>query len=127
MEEFKRTRQWTIILFIMNIIFWMGIWMYFTFVKYVDEEAYLMVKILLFGEPVLFTIGLAGYLRRSKLFYLLTLLFLFGNSVLSITDEVGIFDLISLVLSLLMLVVLVIQWRTIILPDANKSYTEVSK
>ncbi len=104
-------------LFMINIVFWLGIFVYFSFVRFAAKEEYLIMKILLLGEPLIFGIGLIGYLKKYKLVYLFTLLFLLGNAILSMTDEVGMYDWISLVLSVSLLVVLFVQRKEML----NKS------
>lgn len=102
----------TIGLFVINIVFWLAIFGNFSFVEYANDDAYLILKILLFGEPVAFAVGLWGYVKKIKGLYLVTILFLIVNSILSLTDQAGLLDLISLLLSLVLLIVMVVQWES---------------
>ena len=99
-------------LFAINIIFWIAIFSYFMFIEYVNNPAYLILKILLLGEPITFGIELFGYLKKSMVMYLLTMLLLLVNAILSLTDQTGLLDIVSLVLSLLLLLVLLLQWES---------------
>lgn len=112
-------RQISILLFAINIVFWLGIFIYFSFVKYVDKEEYLVFKILLLGEPVAFGIGLIGYVKKCNLVYGLLLLFLLVNSILSVFDEVGLLDWISLGLNVMLLAVLLVQWKNLFKKSGN--------
>ena len=107
-------RKTSVSLFVANIMFWMGIFVYYSFFKYAGHEQYAILKIFLFIEPVLFFAGLLGYLRKNRLIFIVTMIFLVVNSILSITDEVGIFDVISLLLNVVLLVILVLQWKNIL-------------
>jgi hypothetical protein len=83
-----------------NIIFWFFIVIYFSFFKFVYKPEYLIIEILLFFEPLIFIGLLVGIVRKIKIIYILGLFFLVINAVLSITDELGLFDIISLLLSI---------------------------
>jgi hypothetical protein len=80
-------------------------------VKFSGNDNYLPLKLLLLLEPLFFIVAVIGYLKEVRSIYLLTIIFLIANSVLSITDEVGLFDMISLSLSIVALLLLSSQWR----------------
>lgn len=100
-------------LLIINIIFWSIMAVYFSFYKFASNENYLILKILLFFEPLLFAIVLIGLIKGIKIIYVLSIIFVLINAVLSITDEVGIYDIISLILSILALISLFLVWKQI--------------
>ncbi|MBN2626690.1 MAG: hypothetical protein JXA95_08490 [Spirochaetales bacterium] len=106
-----KIRKKTVALFLINILFWLGIFLYFSFFRFRGEGDYLILKILLSGEPVLFTAALSGYLRSWRIVPFLTLLFLAANVVLSLTDQVGLLDAVSLVLSGGLFVLLILQGK----------------
>jgi hypothetical protein len=103
----------TYILYAMNIAFWLGIVVYYWFIEFAGNSSYLLIKILLLFEPLVFAISLLGYLKRIRFIYLVTLIFLIFNSILSLTDEVGAFDIASFLLNIGLLILLLVQWRTI--------------
>ena len=73
------------------------------------DENYLILKIFIFFEPLFCSLGLWGYLKKRRTVYILTLLFFAANGVLSLTDQVGFFDMVSLLLSTGLFVLLVLQ------------------
>ena len=83
-----------------NIAFWLFVAIYFSFFKFADKPEYLILKVLLFLEPLVFIGLLVGVVKKIKIIYILGLLFLVINAVLSITDETGLFDMISLLLNI---------------------------
>jgi lysylphosphatidylglycerol synthetase-like protein (DUF2156 family) len=105
--EAMKIKVLSIIFFLISLFFWLAIAI-FSFIKNHNNS---MVSILLFIEPVIFLFILIGYLKKSIIIYNLTLIFLIINSVLSITDEVGILDIFSLSLNILMLILLASQRR----------------
>ncbi len=106
-RQFVKMRVYSIILFSINLLFWIFVAIFYSFMR---ENPNSMVKILLFIEPIIFLIALIGYLKKNTVIYYLTLVFLLCNAILSITDELGFLDLLSLVLNLLMFIVLAFQW-----------------
>lgn len=104
-------KKTSILVLSVNILFWSFVFFYFSFVKFSGNENYLPLKLLLLLEPLFFILALIGYLKEVRNIYLLTIIFLIANSVLSITDEVGLFDMISLSLSIVALLLLASQWR----------------
>lgn len=101
------------IILIANIVFWTVIAIYFSFFKFASNEYYLILKVLLFFEPLFFAIALIGLIKETKIIYALSIVFVFLNAILSITDEVGIYDTIALILNILALVSLSLVWRQI--------------
>lgn len=107
-RQFIKMRVYSIILFSLNFLFWIFIAISYSFVR---ENPNSIVKFLLFLEPIIFLIAFIGYLKRNIIIYYLTLIFLFCNAILSITDEIGCLDILSLILNLLLFIVLAFQWR----------------
>jgi len=101
------------ILLIISIIFWSIIAVYFSFFKFASYENYLILKILLFLEPLFFAIALFGLIKRIKIIFVFSIIFSLFNAILSITDEVGIFDVISLILNILVLISLLLAQKQI--------------
>lgn len=101
------------IILITNIIFWTIMAIYFSFFKFASNEHYLILKVLLFFEPLFFAIALIGVIKKIKIIYLLSIIFVFLNAILSITDEVGTYDIISLILSILALICFLLVWKQI--------------
>ncbi len=99
---------------IFNIVFWLGIFLYYSFVKYPMEGNYIILKIFLLFEPMIFIGMLFGYIHKNKLIYVGSVIFLGLNSMLSVTDQVGLFDGISLVLSVIVLLLFIVQWNNFI-------------
>ena len=92
------------VLLIVNLVFWAYIAVYYSFFRFAGNPNYLLLKVLLFIEPLLYAAALHGLNRKNRTIYILTILFAAGNAVLSLTDETGLFDWISLALSLLLLI-----------------------
>ncbi len=101
------------IFLVVNIVFWCALAVYFSFFKFASNEGYLIFKILLFFEPLFFAISLVGLLKKIKIIYTLSIVFVLLNAVLSIADEVGVYDVISLILNLLALASLLLVWKRI--------------
>jgi len=97
-----------------NIVFWLGIFLYYAFVKYPMEGNYIILKVFLLFEPVIFIGMLIGYINKNKLIYVGSVIFLAFNSILSVTDQVGLLDVISLVLSVIVFILLITQWSSFI-------------
>ena len=89
-----------------NIIFWTVMAVYFLF-----TDNYWLIKIFLLLEPILFAVIWLGLTKKIKLIYILSLLFILINVILSLTDETGLYDLISLILNLLILINLLLLWQ----------------
>lgn len=105
------------ILLIANIVFWLLI----AFSSLLTGSNHPVVTILLFVEPVLYFVSLVGIRKRIKVIYLFSMVFALGNAILSVTDQMGLADVISLVLSALVFLNLILIWRSIFtentLPD----------
>ncbi len=101
------------LLLIANIVFWLLTAVYFSFFKFATNDNYFILKILLFAEPVLYSLSLVGIVKRIKIIYLFSILLTFGNTILSITDQMGIYDYLSLGLSILAFLNLLLLWRTV--------------
>jgi hypothetical protein len=99
------------ILLIINIIYWGLIASYFSFFKFTSSDNYLIFKILLFLEPLFFIIALFGFINKIKTIYIFSIIFIFFNTLSSITDQVGFYDIISLILNILTLGCLLLAWK----------------
>lgn len=97
------------LLLIVNIIFWLLI----AFSSLLWSNSHLIIKTLLFVEPVIYFVSLLGIRRRIKTVYLFSIILALGNTILSITDQMGLSDVASLVLSALVFLNLVLIWKTI--------------
>ncbi len=105
-------KKMSIVMIIVNIVFWLGIFLYYSFVKYPMVEDYIILKIFLLFEPMIFMGMLFGYIKKNKWIYVCSVIFLAFNSILSITDQVGLLDVISLVLSVIVFILLIMQWSS---------------
>jgi hypothetical protein len=94
-------------LLIVNTVFWLFAASYFSFFAYPGNNSYLTIKVLLFAEPALYFVALIGIIKKIRLIYLFSLLLALGNAVLSVTDEIDLSDVISLVLSVLVFISLI--------------------
>jgi len=83
---------------VLNIFFWLFVAIYFSFFKFAQRPDYLLIKILLFFESLFFVLLLIGIANSIKIIYWGGLCFVFVNVLLSVTDQMGLFDLISLLL-----------------------------
>jgi hypothetical protein len=105
-----------------NIIFWMFIACYFSFFEYVGDNNYLIIKILLFSEPILYLVSFIGINKKIKIIYLSSIILAFVNTILSITDQIDLSDIISLVLSALLFLNLILIWKNVLTKrEKNKS------
>jgi hypothetical protein len=57
--------------------------------------------------------SLVGIMRRIKIIYLFSIILALGNTILSVTDQIGLSDVVSLVLSALVFLNLVLIWGNI--------------
>jgi len=103
-----KIKKISIIFFLINFCFWLVIAIIYSFIK---DHTNPVVSFLLFLEPIVFLFALIGYLKNGIIIYYLTLLFLIMNSILSITDEVGIFDIVSFLLNIILFILLGLQWK----------------
>jgi hypothetical protein len=97
------------ILLVANIIFWLLI----AFSSLLGSNNYLVIKLLLFIEPILYFVSLVGVVKKIKIIYLFSILLALGNSILSVTDQMGLSDIVSLILSSLVLLNLIFVWKNI--------------
>ena len=76
------------ILFLANLLFWFGIFVHYLFLQTNTESSCILIVILIALEPVLYLVSFIGYQRKRKSIYIASLVFMFFNSILSLTDEV---------------------------------------
>lgn len=112
MKEFCK---WVLIT---NIVFWFVLAVLFTFAQ---AEASLMVKLLLFAEVVLYGVALYGFVKKVKWIYVLSILFAGENALLSITDQMGVMDVLSFVLSAAAFVCLLMVWKSVFVLNHQES------
>jgi hypothetical protein len=93
-----------------NVLFWLFIALYFSFSDY-GSNGYFIIKVLLFLEPVFYLISLVGVMKKIKIIYLGSIILSLGNTLLSITDQVDLSDIISLFLSLITFLSLIFLWK----------------
>jgi len=98
------------LLLIANITFWVFIAFYFSFSKF-GENAHWIIKALLFMESILYFISYIGLVKNVKIIYLFAVILAFGNTILSITDQIDLSDIVSLILSGLTFISLLSIWK----------------
>lgn len=96
-----------------NFIFWLFMAAYYSIYVFSGDDEYFIIKVLLFLEPLAFLIIFFAVLKRVKLIYIASIPFLALNALLSITDEVGFYDILAMSLSILALILLLSIWRII--------------
>lgn len=100
------------VLLIINTFFWLIIASYFSLSKF-GENAHWIIKALLFLESILYLISYVGITKKIRIIYLFTIVLAFGNTILSITDQVDLSDIISLILSGMTFLSLISIWKII--------------
>lgn len=73
-----------------------------------DGMSAIFVGMLMFGNAFILALAAVGLGERTRLTFLFAFLILFVNSLLTITDQVGLIDLLTLLLNLVTLILLVI-------------------
>lgn len=96
-------------LLIINVIFWLFI----AFYSYFGTNSHLIIKGLLFLESILYFVGYIGVAKKTKIIYLFSLILAFGNTILSLTDQIDLSDIVSLVLSFITFLSLISVWKSI--------------
>ena len=86
----------------LNFLFWLGVAVYYIFK--VEGQEYQIMKIILFIEPICFALIFLGMWKKIKVLFYLSFPFLILNSILSLTDEFGLFDGVALALNFLLFV-----------------------
>lgn len=99
-------------LLIANIIFWTLVAFFFSFSHY-GESAHWIIKALLFLEAILYLISYVGIVKKIRIIYLFAIILAFGNTILSITDQIDLSDIISLILSGITFLSLTSIWKII--------------
>ena len=102
----------TQVLFYINAVIWILIGVFTLWRMNLDgslsQMSAILVGMLMFGNAFILFLAGIGLAERTRLTFLFAFLILFINSVLTITDQVGLIDLLILVLNLLTLALLVI-------------------
>ena len=93
---------------ILNILYWSYLSFTLAFSNY---HNHFLIQFLSLCEPLLYFGAWIGVVKNNKYFYLLSLFFSFGNAFLSLTDQMGMTEIITFFLSLLALVSLVMIRR----------------
>lgn len=103
--------QWTQGLLYLNAALWVLIGGYTLWRMSVggdlDGMSAIFVGMLMFGNAFILALAAVGLGERTRLTYLFAFLILLVNSLLTITDQVGWFDLLTLALNLLTLALLI--------------------
>lgn len=99
------------ILIFINAFFWLIAAFYFSFMKYPDNKDYLAIKLLLALEPIGYLVLLYAVVKKWRVIYVFGTLFTFVNMLLSITDQMGLYDVFSLSISLLLFLNLLVIRR----------------
>lgn len=106
--------HWTVksmkMIFWMNIVFWTGISLGALYNYVVNQKGYVSVLILFVVELALYSGAYLLMNKKKRIGYYFLLLMAFGTTMLSIVDEVGIADLLSLAVSLLLFISLLKIW-----------------
>lgn len=102
----------SIALLITNTLFWFFAASFLSFSNF-SANANIVVKALLFIEAFLYLICVYGLYKKNRLIYIFSLILTFGNSILSLTDELDISDLVSFILSLVTFITLLTLWGDI--------------
>lgn len=92
------------LILMINIFFWTFISINLAFSVYYN---FIPIQILLLCQPILFVCVLIGLMTKNKYLYILSLLFVSGNTLLSFTDHMSTFDIIAFALSLFALLNLI--------------------
>lgn len=102
------------LLLILNIIFWLAVAVNYSFVQFLHDNTpiLLLIKTLLFIEPLLFFITLIGVIKKVRIIMMLSMPFLFINAVLSLTDEFGTLDFLAMMLNIITLLNLLYVLKT---------------
>lgn len=93
-------------IFLLNIMFWMTIGLH----SIVWGDLNFVIKLILFFEPVIYIFFLGALPKKIKIVNLFALFFTFGNMIFSITDQVGLLDIISFFLSAMAFVSVIRAW-----------------
>lgn len=101
------------LLLLVNTIFWLVLAIYFSFFEYEDNNNLIVIKILLFLESIFYFIALIGVIKKIKLIYLAAIILALGNTILSLTDQIDLSDIISLILSGVTFINLILIWKLI--------------
>ncbi len=103
--------QWTQGLLYLNAALWVVIGIYTLWRMSVGGDlngmSAIFVGMLMFGNAFILALAAVGLGERTRLTYLFAFLILLVNSLLTITDQVGWFDLLTLALNLLTLALLI--------------------
>lgn len=103
-------------LLVVSIVFWSFVLVRFMSLEFSSNEDVFLLRMLILLEPLFFTIALGGVFLKVRTVYLSAIVFVVLNSVLSLTDEIGLYDKASLILSLVLFVSLISIWKHIF-PD----------
>lgn len=106
------------ILLATNAILWLIAATYFSFSSF-GIDSHWLIKILLFLESVLYTVSYVGLIKKIKTIYLFSIVLTFGNTILSVTDQIDLSDIVSLILSGSTFVSLLLLWNYFIKNHTN--------
>jgi hypothetical protein len=102
----NKTSLW---LLTVNGLFWLVV---ATGYLFVHPDNYLIIKVLLFLEALACFVGLYGLLSKKRVLVIFVTLQAGANTLLSLTDELGLWDITAFLLSLALLVSLIRYLRS---------------
>ncbi len=104
-------KQVTMILYVANIQFWLFLLIYFISFETITSVSDYFECFVFGSEIIVFSLSFYGYIKQKKIIYIGSLIFVFLNAILSITDQIGSLDLISLVLNVSLFLSLLAQYK----------------
>ena len=108
----ERKHEVTAILLLVNMLFWIRL-----LVLYINrfaadgESIYIVIAVLLFLDMTAYGMLAFGLSRDNKLIKILLIPFLVANAVLSVTDDVGFWDIAALLLNLVTMMAYILEHR----------------
>ncbi len=108
----KRKYIATKILLLINMFFWLRLLvLYISRFAIMEETIYVIIVALLFLDMAAYGVITFGIRYDKKLFKMLLIPFLIVNAVLSVTDEMGFWDVAALVLNLAAILAFILEIR----------------
>ena len=104
----------TILLLLVNVLFWIRLFALYI-VRFANggDIEYVIITVLLFLDIVAYALLAFGLWRDYKVFMILLVPFLTANAVLSVTDQMGFWDVAALILNLATMVMFFLERRKI--------------
>ena len=110
----KRNYRATIMLLLVNMMFWIRLLAHYI-IRFAGggETVYIVIAVLLFLDTAVYGIFAFGLLRDIKLTRILIVPFLVANVILSVTDDVGLWDIAALTLNLVTILAFFLERKNI--------------